>query len=208
MLNWKRYSDSSRKKSITQAIPLDLPESRPSSQITVVDLKSVTENAVAKEENKEAEENENTVKDLNQDNVEKKRTNVLKEKINDEKNNIDKNDEEKIQKEKKEEEELSEPDKLALRQEAEKLLSGFSDTSAKEIPTFSFSSDFSKSLDDVWNTDSLDMVTVKDPRDVGIKISIDLVSDDEEVKNTATLLWKEDESVVERSKMAEWLGQG
>ncbi|KAI8877175.1 hypothetical protein K501DRAFT_337592 [Backusella circina FSU 941] len=155
MLNWKRHSDGSKRWSSVQIVD-PTPDKRPSSQITVIDIRSSTPQTTRKE-------------DI----------------------------------EKKEEKELSIPDKIAFRQAAEKTLMG----SKKQTSTTQETNEFSKTLDnDVWKTEKLNIIQVKDPRNT---INVEEQSlDMSEVKKTADLLWKEDETIVPRSKVAEWLGQG
>jgi hypothetical protein len=155
MLNWKRHSDGSKRWSSVQIIDPS-SDKRPSSQVTVIDMRLSTPQATKKEEKPEEDEKE-----------------------------------------------LSIPDKLAFREAAEKTLMGCE----KQTTTTKETDDFSKTLDnDVWATEKINLIQVKDPRNT---ISVEEQNlDMSEVKKTAELLWKEDETIVPRSKLAEWLGQG
>ncbi|KAI8994801.1 hypothetical protein BDB01DRAFT_774119 [Pilobolus umbonatus] len=104
-------------------------------------------------------------------------------------------------------EEISVPDILALRKETEDVLNGkLLDTTCTAL-----SAEFSKTLDDVWNNSQDIIVDVKDPRikiDT-IQIKIDEDPDErEKIRETAHMLWNEDESFVTKEKIAEWLGKG
>jgi hypothetical protein len=143
---------------------------------------------------------------------------------------------------KEDEEELSIPDKMALRKEAEKALSGSASPvdqtskSANKIvkssttttlaslsssstltenseATISTAELFSKTLDDVWKTSDTTLDLFNDPKSMKLHSSIQSSENsseklDEKIRDTALLLWKEDESVVSKERMAEWLGQG
>ena len=72
---------------------------------------------------------------------------------------------------------------------------------------------FSKTIDDVWKTSSNTLDLFNDPNSLELQNSIQNIENstdkfDEKIKDTAMLLWKEDESVVSKERMAEWLGQG
>lgn len=91
----------------------------------------------------------------------------------------------------RQEEELSMPDKLALREEAEKTLNG----QPKQETLFT---------SDVWTSTS-SISLLDDPREKNKKKEEG--EDEEKARETAQMLWNEDESVVTKEKMAEWLGQ-
>ncbi|OBZ88605.1 PH and SEC7 domain-containing protein C11E3.11c [Choanephora cucurbitarum] len=134
-------------------------------------------------------------------------------------------------------EELSTMDKMALRKQAEEALSGTKAVSTSCLPlaskddhlpsTLSFNSvpranslqfttDFSKTLDDVWKTSEDNLHLFNDPRSKTLETNIKVhVSEQEgpteeleKAKQAACLLWNEDETIVAREKMAEWLGKG
>lgn len=117
-----------------------------------------------------------------------------------------------------EEEELSVPDKMALRKEAEQALSGEIEsptTPTKGVATLASLSIhdtaqlFSKTIDDVWKTsDEANLDLFQDDRTKQIQTSIHKDKIQEDIKETAEKLWNEDETVVTKEKMAEWLGQG
>ncbi|KAI9365144.1 hypothetical protein BD770DRAFT_357106 [Pilaira anomala] len=132
-----------------------------------------------------------------------------------------------------EEEELSVPDKIALRKEAEQALSGeiespttpttpttttthtTTHTTTKVVTTLASLSIhdtaqlFSKTIDDVWKTsDEANLDLFHDDRTKQIQTSIHKDKIQEDIKETAEKLWNEDETIVTKEKMAEWLGQG
>lgn len=194
MLNWKRHSDTNKRWSaVLRQHPLPAGnEDKHSSTATAIDLRSdVVAPSINTESGKEFE---------------------------------------------KEEEELSIPDKIALRKEAEKVLSGSSSLDIDSVdskstdkivksPTTttlaSLSSEatvstaelFSKTLDDVWKTSDSTLDLFNDPKSIKLQSSIQSNENnsdkmEEKIKDTALALWKEDESVVPKERMAEWLGQG
>lgn len=201
MLNWKRHSDSSKRWSMRShsalveesAIAAASPkEDKHASTITVIDLRAQLPNQQGSAKVEVGEE------------------------------------------------ELSVPDKLALRKQAEEALSRSTPTieiiprsssSLSLSPTSplltspssevksSLTSEFSKTLDDVWKTSDDTLQLFDDPRTKQLQTSIQIcIADhdgetendqvDDKIKETATSLWNEDETVVERERMAEWLGQG
>lgn len=206
MLNWKRHSDSNKRWSmrshsaLVEEMAIDdaaaVKEEKHTSTITVIDLRAELPHLQAS----------------NKVEVDTKT----------------------------DEEELSEPDKLALRKEAEEALSRATPTieivPRSPSPTFSsptspllktlssetkssLTSEFSKTFDDVWKTSNDTLQLFDDPKVRLLQTSIqnsaenhkeELERDqvDESVKQAATSLWNEDETVVGKEKMAEWLGQG
>lgn len=96
---------------------------------------------------------------------------------------------------------------LALREEAEKTLSGkipdqLPPPQSQELPSppkmlQALSTEFSKTLDDVWNSKEEYHFELQQHDD----------SEKNNVKATARKLWNEDESTIAKEKMAEWLGQ-
>ncbi|EPB88170.1 hypothetical protein HMPREF1544_05002 [Mucor circinelloides 1006PhL] len=242
LLNWKRHSDSSKRWSMrnsssttttaTTTVMEDTGDKH-SSTITVIDMRA-TSNSTSPHANTE------------ETNTDKKAA-------------------------EEEEEELSVPDKLALRKEAEEALTGANTppatktTFAKVIDSSSIpeapiapalslplppvpkqntllrtlsaadtrsesqysSSDFSKTLDDVWKTSDDTLHLFDDDRTRQLQTSIQIrIADhdadpsttdkslkeeaavDDHIKETAKSLWNEDETVVVKERMAEWLGQG
>ncbi|CEP17034.1 hypothetical protein [Parasitella parasitica] len=158
-------------------------------------------------------------------------------------------------------EELSAPDKLALRKEAEEALIGANTPPATKttytkgadgssripkpyaartsLPSISkltplkalstsdtpaattkperySSSEFSKALDAAWKTSDDTWLLFDDDRTKKLKTTIQIqIADhdsntnaDNQVQETARALWNEDEAVVVKERMAEWLGQG
>ncbi|KAI8357344.1 hypothetical protein EDC96DRAFT_514997 [Choanephora cucurbitarum] len=128
-------------------------------------------------------------------------------------------------------EELSVIDKMALRKQAEDALSGAQNKTAistsslplasldsvSRVNSLQFTTDFSKTLDDVWKTSEDNLHLLNDPRSKTLETNIKVhvvpeqespVEELEKAKQTACLLWNEDESIVAREKMAEWLGKG
>ncbi|RCI06880.1 hypothetical protein CU098_010544 [Rhizopus stolonifer] len=194
MLNWKRHSGNSKRLSVrSNQQTLFNGEDKHASTITVVDLRTAKQ-------------------------------------------------------EREEEGELSVSDKMALRKEAEKALSGHTSTlSLDESSLFmpkstsaphllsslsldstlkaphQLSDEFSKTLDDVWKTSDDTLHLFDDPKSKELhstikihvadhdsaKIEVDLEQQEQEkIKNAALSLWHEDETIVAKEKMAEWLGQG
>jgi hypothetical protein len=206
MLNWKRHSDSNKRWSmrshsaLVEAEAAEAAADKHASTITVIDLRSA-------------------LPQLPQDST---KVEVAVDTKADE------------------EEELSVPDKLALRKEAEEALSRptihtvpQSSSSVSPSPTsplltslssdidksISLTSEFSKTLDDVWKTSDDTLQLFDDPRTKQLQTSIQIriadhdeeeeeTTEDDKIKEAATSLWNEDETVVVRERMAEWLGQG
>ncbi|KAK4521507.1 Tubulin beta chain (Beta tubulin) [Mucor velutinosus] len=247
LLNWKRHSDSSKRWSMrnsssttataTTTTVMEDTGDKHSSTITVIDMRSTSNNTLPHGSTEET--------------TTSKKAAAEKE---------------------EEEEELSVPDKLALRKEAEEALTGANTPPATKTtfvkvidsssipkapiaPTTSLplppvpkqntllrtlsaaetrsephysSSEFSKTLDDVWKTSDDTLHLFDDDRTRQLQTSIQIrIADhdadpsiaenppkeeeaavDDHIKETAKSLWNEDETVVVKERMAEWLGQG
>lgn len=248
LLNWKRHSDNSKRWSMrnstgattttttTTATVMEDTGDKHSSTITVIDMRSTI--------------NDTPLHAITDETTASNKT----------------EHQEKVKQE--DEEELSVPDKLALRKEAEEALTGANTPPATKTtfvkvidsnsipkaptaPTASLplpplpplptqttllktlsasdaaksekysSSEFSKTLDDVWKTSDDTLHLFDDDRTKQLQTSIQIkVADhdadpskedvvvDDQIKETATSLWNEDETVVVKERMAEWLGQG
>ncbi|KAG1307474.1 hypothetical protein G6F64_006789 [Rhizopus arrhizus] len=116
--------------------------------------------------------------------------------------------------EEEEEEELSIPDKMALRKEAEKALNGETATEKEETlfdsDVWTSNTEYNISLPEISPQEAKEEELTTDTK---VLITEDLIAkedDDQEAKakETAQRLWNEDESIVSKEKMAEWLGQG
>jgi hypothetical protein len=246
LLNWKRHSDNSKRWSVrnstgatttTATTVMEDTGDKHSSTITVIDMRSTTNG-----DSPHAITDKTTISNETEQQEKVKQT--------------------------EEEEELSVPDKLALRKEAEEALTGANTPPATKTtfvkvidsnsipkapvaPTASLplpplpplttqttllktlsasdaaksekysSSEFSKTLDDVWKTSDDTLHLFDDDRTKQLQTSIQIkVADhdadpskegvvvDDKIKETATSLWNEDETVVVKERMAEWLGQG
>ncbi|KAI9478607.1 MAG: hypothetical protein EXX96DRAFT_482960 [Benjaminiella poitrasii] len=113
------------------------------------------------------------------------------------------------------EEELSVPDKMALRKKTEEALLGTA------------SPNLSKTIDDVWKSsnDALHLFDDQKTKDLENSIQTQSASNQQQqqkkiqldeqdtmeqqkITKTATSLWNEDETIIEKEKMAEFLGQG
>lgn len=242
LLNWKRHSDNSKRWSMrnstgtttaTTATVMEDTGDKHSSTITVIDMRSTT--------------NDTPLHAITDETTASNKT----------------EHQEKVKQE--DEEELSVPDKLALRKEAEEALTGANTPPATKTtfvkvidsnsipkapiaPTASLplpplptqttllktlsasdtaksekysSSEFSKTLDDVWKTSDDTLHLFDDDRTKQLQTSIQIkvadhdadpstedVAVDDQIKETANSLWNEDETVVVKERMAEWLGQG
>ncbi|KAI8142534.1 hypothetical protein BJV82DRAFT_615215 [Fennellomyces sp. T-0311] len=135
---------------------------------------------------------------------------------------------------KQEEEDLPPPDKQTSRAEAAELLTGGGSRASsvkkdatKTTPTPNgentprpqhqrnrslkmLSDDFSKSLDDAWHDPDPGIAQVLDPRKSPEPVIRTPSKDhtDKEAKEAAQHLWDEDDVIVPRERIAEWLGQG
>lgn len=113
-----------------------------------------------------------------------------------------------------EEEELSIPDKMALRKEAEKALNGETATEKEETlfdsDVWTSNTEYNISLPEISPQEAKEEELATDTK---VLITDDLMAKEDEdqeakAKETAQRLWNEDESIVSKEKMAEWLGQG
>jgi hypothetical protein len=196
MLNWKRHSDSSKRWSATR----QMIEDKHSSSATVIDMRLLNNPPMNDTElfnNQEIDEEEEELSIPDKMALRKKAEEALSGSTTPTQ-----------QEEEKTATLKSFPTTTTLAS-----LSSSSTLNEHEAKAISNAELFGKTLDDVWKTSESTLDLLNDPKSMELHSSIqnnENNSDkiEEKIKDTALSLWKEDETVVSKEKMAEWLGQG
>lgn len=215
MLNWKRHSDSSKRWSATRQHFADEKvaiEDKHASSATVIDLRSSayallhfnnTNSSELTHKEEEEEEGELSIPDKMA--LRKKAEEALS----------GSSTPSSIEPQQQQQQEILSPLKSSPTVTTLASLSSSSTLNEQQSPksTISTAESFSKTLDDVWKTSESSLDLLNDPKSMELHSSIqnnENNSDklEDKIKDTAHSLWKEDETVVSKEKMAEWLGQG